>query len=75
VSWNNEQGYIACGGENGLLKVIQLESMNESLHQSIKNLNSDKTPSQLSMNQTLEGHQGESALKIGCVESNAIEMY
>ena len=28
VSWNREQGYIACGGEDGLLKVLKLESQN-----------------------------------------------
>ena len=26
VSWNKEQGYIACGGEDGLLKVLKLET-------------------------------------------------
>ena len=25
VSWNREHGYIACGGEEGLLKVLKLE--------------------------------------------------
>jgi WD repeat-containing protein 35 len=26
VSWNKDQGYIACGGEDGLLKVLKLET-------------------------------------------------
>ena len=26
VSWNKDQGYIACGGEEGLLKVLKLET-------------------------------------------------
>lgn len=26
VSWNKEQGYIACGGEDGLLKVLKLDT-------------------------------------------------
>jgi WD repeat-containing protein 35 len=26
VSWNSEQGWISCGGANGLLKVLKLES-------------------------------------------------
>ena len=26
ISWNREQGYIACGGEDGLLKVLRLET-------------------------------------------------
>jgi hypothetical protein len=25
VSWNSEQGWISCGGANGLLKVLKLE--------------------------------------------------
>ena len=26
VAWNQEQGWIACGGENGLLKVLKLDN-------------------------------------------------
>ncbi|KAG5462710.1 MAG: WD40-repeat-containing domain protein, partial [Olpidium bornovanus] len=26
VSWNNDQGWIACGGDEGLLKVLKLEN-------------------------------------------------
>lgn len=26
VAWNREHGYIACGGEDGLLKVLKLDS-------------------------------------------------
>ena len=25
ISWNRDQGWIACGGDNGLLKVLKLE--------------------------------------------------
>jgi hypothetical protein len=28
ISWNRDQGWIACGGEDGLLKVLKLESAN-----------------------------------------------
>ncbi|XP_033640666.1 WD repeat-containing protein 35-like isoform X1 [Asterias rubens] len=52
VSWNREQGYIACGGENGLLKVLKLE-IQTSKDAKIRGL---AAPSNLSMNQTLEGH-------------------
>ncbi|KAH3709667.1 hypothetical protein DPMN_069130 [Dreissena polymorpha] len=54
VSWNKEQGYIACGGEDGLLKVLKLET------QSGKDVKAKglAAPSNLSMNQTLEGHSG-----------------
>ena len=26
ISWNKNKGYIACGGKDGLLKVLKLES-------------------------------------------------
>lgn len=26
ISWSKDQGFIACGGEDGLLKVLQLET-------------------------------------------------
>lgn len=26
ISWNKTQGFIACGGEDGLLKVLKLET-------------------------------------------------
>ena len=49
LNWNTEQGWIACGGENGLLKVLKLENASAT--------GSDGKPaSSLSMNQTLEGH-------------------
>lgn len=47
ISWNSEQGWIACGGGNGLLKVLKLEARTGK-----RSLG----PSNLSMNQTLEGH-------------------
>jgi len=52
VAWNAAQGWIACGGENGLLKVLKLESSSENPGKS------SGAQSNLSMNQTLEGHQG-----------------
>lgn len=54
VSWNREQGYIACGGEEGLLKVLRLETQTGK-DVKVKGL---AAPSNLSMNQTLEGHSG-----------------
>eukprot|EP00794_Sanderia_malayensis_P012081 gene12081-13325_t len=54
IAWNREQGYIACGGEDGLLKVLRLETQTGS-DQKVKGL---AAPSNLSMNQTLEGHSG-----------------
>ncbi|XP_063039587.1 WD repeat-containing protein 35 isoform X2 [Engraulis encrasicolus] len=53
VSWNKDQGYIACGGEDGLLKVLKLETQTDDAK--LKGL---AAPSNLSMNQTLEGHSG-----------------
>lgn len=54
LSWNLEHGWIACGGENGLLKVLKLESQSgkDSRAKGVA------APSNLSMNQTLEGHNG-----------------
>eukprot|EP00842_Homolaphlyctis_polyrhiza_P002710 jgi/Hompol1/343/HPOL_004245-RA len=85
VAWNNDQGWIACGGDDGLLKVLKLESnvaasaapvgvstVSPAVANSAASAspvaaqdNGKKpdgaaapAPSQLSMNQTLEGHQG-----------------
>jgi WD repeat-containing protein 35 len=52
VAWNSAQGWIACGGESGLLKVLKLESSTENPGKAAG------AQSNLSMNQTLEGHQG-----------------
>jgi WD repeat-containing protein 35 len=54
-SWNSEHGWIACGGEGGLLKVLKLESQTTRENPQTKGL---AAPSNLSMNQTLEGHNG-----------------
>ena len=54
VAWSKEQGYIACGGDDGLLKVLKLESGKDS-----KGAKGLAAPSNLSMNQTLEGHNGQ----------------
>eukprot|EP00753_Platysulcus_tardus_P015766 PLAT5272.2.p1 GENE.PLAT5272.2~~PLAT5272.2.p1 ORF type:complete len:1194 (+),score=710.47 PLAT5272.2:43-3624(+) len=54
VSWNPDHGWIACGGENGLLKVLKLES-EQSKENKARGV---AAPTTLSMNQTLEGHSG-----------------
>ena len=54
MSWNRNEGYIACGGEDGLLKVLKLESQTGG-DIKVKGL---AAPSNLSMNQTLDGHSG-----------------
>ncbi|KAJ1332158.1 hypothetical protein BSLG_008975 [Batrachochytrium salamandrivorans] len=96
VTWNNDQGWIACGGDNGLLKVLKLESSaNGASSQTTQypasgsglergfaangrltgapalpsgaadppspksNVAANSASSQLTMNQTLEGHQGD----------------
>ncbi|NXA51529.1 WDR35 protein, partial [Nothocercus julius] len=53
ISWNKDQGFIACGGEDGLLKVLKLETQTDEAK--LKGL---AAPSNLSVNQTLEGHSG-----------------
>ncbi|OQR74556.1 WD repeat domain 35 [Tropilaelaps mercedesae] len=54
ISWNAEDGHIAVGGDEGLLKVLKLESPKEGL----------VATSNLSMNQTLEGHNGSVQLMV-----------
>ena len=54
VSWNRDQGWIATGGDDGLLKVLKLETPTDP-EAKLKGIAS---PSNLSMNQTLEGHSG-----------------
>ncbi|KRY39370.1 WD repeat-containing protein 35 [Trichinella spiralis] len=52
ISWNHTDDYIACGGDRGLLKVIQLST-------SAKQLDNTATgQSDVALNQTLEGHSG-----------------
>ncbi|XP_015110553.1 WD repeat-containing protein 35 [Diachasma alloeum] len=57
ISWNQKQGYIAVGGEEGLLKVLRVDSNPPSAGLPTKPRGLPGT-SNLSMNQTLEGHQG-----------------
>ncbi|XP_050408389.2 WD repeat-containing protein 35 [Patella vulgata] len=64
VSWNKEQGYIACGGEDGLLKVLRLETQ---IGKDVK-VKGLAAPSNLSMNQSLEGHAGA----VQCVTWNEL---
>jgi WD repeat-containing protein 35 len=62
LSWNREHGFIACGGDNGLLKVLKLESHCELQTGSESPIDLGKEPSgtqNVSMNQTLEGHSGQ----------------
>lgn len=48
IAWNKSQGYIAVGGDDGLLKVLKLDSP------TIPTIN---VQSNLWMNQSLEGHK------------------
>ena len=75
IGWNKDQGYIACGGDDGLLKVLKVNSVNchktPDIHMKayfiFNKLEAGKdgkvkglaAPSNLSMNQTLEGHNGQ----------------
>ncbi|KAI8616049.1 WD repeat-containing protein 35 [Chytriomyces sp. MP71] len=63
VAWDNDQGWIACGGEDGLLKVLKLENPPPPTSPVATVQADGKKPpdpgsSNLSMNQTLEGHTG-----------------
>ena len=56
LSWNSDQGWIACGGDGGLLKVLKLDS--KPARGKRRQKAQPPPPSNLSMNQTLEGHSG-----------------
>ncbi|XP_056342288.1 WD repeat-containing protein 35 isoform X2 [Oenanthe melanoleuca] len=53
ISWNKTQGFLACGGEDGLLKVLKLDTQSDEAK--IKGIAS---PNNISVTQTLEGHSG-----------------
>ncbi|XP_043251348.1 WD repeat-containing protein 35 [Colletes gigas] len=55
IAWNQKEGYIAVGGEDGLLKVLRVDSNANSSTSGGKSRNLTAA-SNLSMNQTLEGH-------------------
>lgn len=55
ATWNSEQGWIACGGQNGLLKVLRLESATQADGKGPRGI---AAASNLTMNQSLEGHNG-----------------
>ena len=50
LAWNPDHGWLAAGGADGLLKVLKLDAPRPA--------GATQAPSNLSMNQTLEGHQG-----------------
>lgn len=54
MAWNKDQGYIAVGGDEGLLKVLKLESTNGNVANNTRGV---AAQSNLCMNQTLEGHK------------------
>ncbi|CAH8431792.1 unnamed protein product [Schistosoma turkestanicum] len=53
ASWSKEHGYVACGGEDGLLKVLKLEVQSDVKHKGLA------AQTNLVMNQTLEGHSDD----------------
>lgn len=55
AAWNSDQGWIACGGQNGLLKVLRLESAPQVDGKGPRGI---AAASNLTMNQSLEGHNG-----------------
>ncbi|EFA11044.2 WD repeat-containing protein 35 isoform X1 [Tribolium castaneum] len=54
IAWNKEDGYIAVGGDDGLLKVLKLDAGGET--DGAAKARGLVASSNLSMNQTLEGH-------------------
>lgn len=57
IAWNKTQGYIAVGGDEGLLKVLKLETPSNAPN-NIQSRGMSMAPqSNLCMNQSLEGHK------------------
>lgn len=55
IAWNKSQGYIAVGGDDGLLKVLKLDSpTNPTINVQSRGV---AAQSNLWMNQSLEGHK------------------
>ncbi len=73
LAWHSVKGWIACGGEDGLLKVLKLE-VQQTKENKFKGL---AAPSNLSMNQSLDGHNGELLEKglIGKNDSSNLTLY
>lgn len=53
LAWNKTHGYIAAAGVDGFLKVLKLESPDDTAENRIKGLSA---PSNLDMNEQLDGH-------------------
>lgn len=69
--WNQENGWVACGGESSLLKVFKLIYDKSSLppHDASTSLSFDVSiPFHPAFHQTLEGHSG----KVTCLAWNSI---
>ena len=54
IAWDKESGFLACGGDGGLLKLLKLDPSTNLVSMS----NQVNATSNLSINQTLEGHNG-----------------
>lgn len=61
IGWSSEQGWIACGGEKGLLKILKLDDQKTVSSGQTTNYSTQTTQTGaggLPVNQTLEGHSG-----------------
>lgn len=58
IAWDKENGYLACGGDDGLLKIVRLDANPVQNVINPNNNNGQAQQSNLSVNQTLEGHNG-----------------
>lgn len=57
LSWSHQTGFIACGADNGLLKVLRLEDQPALNDKKESDNQSEQAHSRfLTMNQSLEGH-------------------
>ncbi|CAG7833859.1 unnamed protein product [Allacma fusca] len=56
VAWSAEEGFLACGCDNGLLKVLKIEVVQQNKETGIVPRGYLAAPTNIAMNQTLEGH-------------------
>jgi len=57
LSWDPEHGWLVCGGDDGMLKVLTLEPENSDPQTKARGV---AAATKLGMNQNLEAHSSES---------------
>ena len=56
LSWSTTNNYLACGCDNGLLKVLKIDPCKPSPSEENQGIGYLASPTNILVNQTLEGH-------------------